>query len=345
MKVLVTGASGFLGRHLMPQLLSLCSAGDVECLVKPAGPDAKPVEMHAEATYRDAGVRLLEGDLSRPLDATPPPAKPDVVFHLAANIDTAAHGPELDVNDLGTSHVLDWLGDRCAGARIVYASSIAVHDRHGLSQGPLSETSPFRPRTDYGRTKYRGEQILQELAPSCGATYTILRLATVYGPDPKPGGLFDTLATCAARSAIAGRLNWPGRTSVIHADDAAALMIALSQRPEAANEIYCVANPDAPTVGELSQLIARTGGYAARPIRVPAVVWRVARRLVCSRAFQSLTPVAQLALWRLSLIVDDGFWCDTSKLQSVWNGPFKPLPEGVADMLAALTELGASVFR
>src|SRR6185436_17853095 len=106
----------------------------------------------------------------------------DLVFHLAANIDTAAPEAELRVNDLGTQHLLSWLGRSIRGGRVVYSSSIAVLDRNGPAEGPLNESSPCVPRTEYGHTKLRGEQILQALAGPQQFSYTILRLATVYGP-------------------------------------------------------------------------------------------------------------------------------------------------------------------
>jgi UDP-glucose 4-epimerase len=315
----------------MLQLLTAYPAGEILCLVKPT---VKPQEAAALEAFRAAGVGLIEADLARPVPHASPDTPVDVIYHLAANIDTAATGAELDVNDLGTEHLLAWLGERARGARIIYTSSVAVHDRRGTSKGqPLNETSPFCPRTEYGTTKLRGEEILQNEAASRGYTYTILRLATVYGPGHKPGGLFDTFARYATHQTIGGRLDWPGRTSIIHADDASALMIELAQRLDASNEVYCVANPQAPTVGELAREIGGATGHPVEPIRVPCWLWAVTRALVCSPVIYALTPrTARLSLWRLSLIVDHGCWFDTSKLQSLGPRKLKTLGEGLAGM-------------
>lgn len=332
MGYLVTGATGFIGRHLMAQLLTLGVAAEVHSLVDPK---ARAREEQVRAAYRTAGVRLIEGDLATGDVQGPPPSRVDVVFHLAANVDTAASGTALDVNDRGTRHLLEWLGERARGARIVYASSVAVHDRRGTSdRRPITETSPFHPRTDYGRTKLRGEQILQTEATSRGYTYTILRLATVYGPDRKPGGLFDRFERYAENGSFAGRLDWPGRTSVLHADEAAALMIAVAQRPEAANEVYCAAHPTAPTVGELARAIGHAMGRPVEPIRPPQWVWRLTRAVACSPVVFKLAPrPLRQSLWRLSLVVDDGFWIDPSKLAAVCPPPQIPLPVGLAGMI------------
>jgi nucleoside-diphosphate-sugar epimerase len=330
--ILVTGATGFIGRRLMQQLLHYHSPTEIACLVKPP---TKPEEQEALARYRSEGVRVIEGDLSRAGVSRESAPAVDVVFHLAANIDTAATGHSLDVNDLGTGYLLDWLGERCRGARIVYTSSIAVHDRRGVSGGrPIDESSPFQSRTEYGTTKLRGEQVLRSQAATRGYTFTILRLATVYGPGAKSGGLIDLFAQYTAAGSLPGRLNWPGRTSVIHVDDVARLMEGLAHRPEAAQETYCAANTDAPTVGQLAREIGRLTGHPVRPIDLPRWVWSVARRVACSPTLYRLTPARlRLQVWRLSLIVDDGFWFDTGRLQRVWTDAPIDLAEGLSGAL------------
>jgi UDP-glucose 4-epimerase len=328
MKCLVTGGTGFIGRHLMSHLLSVCLAGDIVCVVEP---DLKDRDEATVSAFRQAGVHVERADLTRPIDG-PPPGPFDVVFHLAANTDTAASPAELSVNDLGTKHLTDWLGAAARGTRIVYSSSIAVNDRHGLSHGrPIDEASPCVPRTPYGETKLRGEENLRADAERYGYTYTILRLPTVYGPGVKNDGLFDTFATYAERQALVGRLNWPGRTSVIHVDDAADLMIGLAAEPAAANETFCVASPESPTVAELAWTIAGGVGQPLRRVQIPNWVWRFTRAVACNPVVYKLTPeFARQRLWRLSLIVDDGFWFDTSKLQKFSSRTPRRLAEGLA---------------
>ncbi len=207
----------------MAQLFALGLSADIDCLVESR---MKAREQMALATYLTAGVRTIEGDLATGEVNGLPPSHVDVVFHLAANIDTAATGAQLDVNHRGTEHLLEWLGDCSRGACIVYTSSVAVHDRRGTSHvGPSPKRAHSTPGRNTAGRNCGAEQILEAEAAARGYTYTILRLATVYGRDPKPGGLFDTFARYSADRSLAGRLDWPGRTSIIHADDAAALMI------------------------------------------------------------------------------------------------------------------------
>jgi nucleoside-diphosphate-sugar epimerase len=332
MTVLVTGASGFIGRRLVRRLIETHGARAVVCVVKPA---ATPLEAEALEFFRAQGVRLVHGDLTnQPVCDTPPPPF-DCAFHLAANIDTDAPARELLVNHVGTRHLLDWLAPVSRGARIVYASSVAVHDRDRAPTGPISEDSPFTPRTLYGETKLRGEQILRERADADGYSWTILRLPTVYGPGQKPGGLFDKMIELGSTGGLLGRIDWPGRTSIIHVDDVAAAMVALAARPEAAGEIYCVASDESHTVGEIARIVRGALGRAVRPVRIPSPVLGMARAIVWNRAIAAAVPgFARLAFWRLSLIVSDGFWFDTTKFRRVYRDPIRGLERGLDDIIA-----------
>ncbi|HKB10944.1 MAG TPA: NAD-dependent epimerase/dehydratase family protein [Vicinamibacterales bacterium] len=331
MTSLVTGATGFIGRRLVRRLIEVEGPEAVVCLVKPA---AHALEAEALDAFRARGLRLLDGDLrNRPVCADPPP-RVDRVFHLAANIDTDAAEPDLLVNHEGTRNLLEWLQPVSNGVRIVYASSVAVHDRDSEPRGPIDEHSPLVPRTAYGKTKLLGEQVLRERAAAGGYAWTILRLPTVYGPGQKAGGLFDTMLELASNGGLLGRIDWPGRTSIIHVDDVAAAMIELSTLPDAAGEIFCVASDESLTVGELARGIGHAIGRPIRPVPIPRALLGAARAVVWNRTAPALLPrSAQLPFWRLSLIVSDGFWFDTTKFRRVYEGPLRNLDRGLEDVV------------
>jgi len=330
MRALVTGATGFIGRRLVRQLVAQYGADAVACLVKPP---VTPLEAEALETFRGQGLTLIEGDLmARPVTAQAPPAV-DVVFHLAANIDTDARLEALRVNHEGTDRLLDWLSVVSRGTRIVYASSVAVHDRVAVPQGPIVETSPLTPRTGYGRTKLLGEEILAKRALHDGYSWTVVRLPTVYGPGQKPDGLFDQLIKGAEGGSLLGRVDWPGRTSIVHVDDVATAMIELAGRPEAAGEVFCIASDESLTVGELARGIGARVGHPVRPIAIPGPLLATARWIVWNRAIAAMVPATgRLAFWRLSLIISDGFWFDTTKFRRVYTKPMKDLGEGLASL-------------
>jgi nucleoside-diphosphate-sugar epimerase len=327
MRILVTGATGFIGRRLMAQLLERFGAASITCVVHASN---KPGEAEAVESFRRAGVTLLPGDLTKaPIAATPPPLV-DVVFHLAANIDTDTPEEEHRVNDSGTANLLAWLRPTLRGCRIVYTSSIAVLDRHGVADGPLKEDSPSTPRTAYGVTKMRGEEILRHAAASDGFSWTILRLPTVYGPGEKAGGLFDLLITGARTGGLISRVNWPGRSSVIYVDDAAAILIDLAVKATAANEVYCISSGEDLTLPDIAREAGLLVSRPVKPLQLPMAFWRVLRSVAWSPLVRSLVPRrAYVTYWRLTLVVDDGFWFDARKFLSQNTLPLVGIREGL----------------
>lgn len=329
-RFLVTGGTGFIGRRLVRRLLADHGAQAIVCLVKAP---VTAAEREAVERFRSSGVRLIAGDLLNEPVAIEPPPRVEVVFHLAANIATDAPEAELRVNDQGTRRLLDWISPVSRGTRIVYVSSVAVHDRQSEPKGPICETSPLTPRTAYGRTKLEGEHILRRRADADGCSWTVLRLPTVYGPGQKQDGLFDQLAKKSATGSLLARIDWPGRTSIIHVDDVVSVMIDLASRPDAAGEVFCVASDESLSVGELARRIGAFGGHPIRPLAVPNPLLSAARRLVWSPGVQRAMPeFASLAFWRLSLMISDGFWFDTAKFRAVYDKPLKTIEEGLRDL-------------
>jgi nucleoside-diphosphate-sugar epimerase len=328
MTVFVTGGSGFIGRRLMPQLIARFGASSITLL---AHTSSKPHESEAIESFRRAGVTIVTGDLTAtPITSAAPPRHVDLVFHLGANIDTDTPELEHRVNDQGTANLLAWLGESVRGGRIVYTSSIAVHDRNGLADGPLNEDSPFTPRTAYGVTKLQGEHVIRDAAQRQGFTWTITRLPTVYGPGGKSGGMFDLLITGARTGGLISRINWPGRTSIVFVDDVGAILIDLALRPSAADQIYCVGSGEDLTLTDISREAGAIAGRLPTPVRLPAFVWAIVRRVAWNPIVKALVPRrAHVAYWRLTLVVDDGFWYDAGKFLRQNSLPLVRLPEGL----------------
>jgi nucleoside-diphosphate-sugar epimerase len=335
---LVTGGTGFIGSRLVCGLVERHGASAVTCLV--LSPSVTDHERAAVANLRAMGVRVIEGDLERPDVSSEPAPRVDVVFHLAANIDTALDDDELAVNDRGTANLLDWIRPVSAGTRVIYTSSVAVLDRDDRADGPLTEASPCTPRTPYGRSKLRGEEILQARAAFDRYTYTIARLTTIYGPGAKPGGLFDELFHLNARGNLLGRIDWPGRCSVMHVEDTASMLMVLAANQAAANQIYCAGNAYAPTVGELARRIGEVSGHRHSTYRPPRWFWNAIRTLTWNPLVRHVgMAVAPVLFWRFTLIVDDGFWVDPSKMQSVFHEMPVDLDAGLHEMLTRFTDL------
>jgi nucleoside-diphosphate-sugar epimerase len=320
MRALVTGGTGYLGSFLVRQWAQQYGPDAVVCLVPAQG---SPAEIATQQTFADLGIRCLEGDLCRRPVAEDLSGPWDVVFHLAAATDTSLSERQLaPVNVEGTANLLGSLNGRLRGKRIVFTSTSAAVDRGSRPRGPLTEASPCRPRTAYGRTKLAAERIVQEWCASEQADYTIVRLTTLYGPGVR-SGLIPVLADGLRQGRLAARLDWPGRVSLLFIEDAVRFLLFLAGCPEAANEIFFLTSGQAVRVGELVRRIAEWIEAPAGPITLPAWCWQLSRRLAWMPGVTKLVP------WRLLHILDDGLLCDNAKVRRLYSSASVGIEEGL----------------
>jgi len=186
-RVLVTGASGFVGSSTCTELVR--RGHDVAALVR--RPGSQPPDTTAVAGD------LLDGDR---LVAAVSEASPECVVHLAAEIATQRDADRItEVNVNGTKRLLD--ACELGGVRrVVFASSVVTGDGHGRV---LEETAELPVETAYGASKQAGEQLLA----TASLEGVVVRPSHIYGP----GGWFAT--------EIVARLRGPGRFAVIGRGD------------------------------------------------------------------------------------------------------------------------------
>ncbi len=193
-RTLVTGGAGFIGSHLVDALLA-------------RGDEVSVVDHLQRHTDVAEGARVFRSDVSdvgAMVDAFRE-AKPEVVFHLAAQIDVrwSVSDPSKDahVNIGGTAAVLEAARD--AGVRrVVLASTAAVYGDPSVV--PTREDAPLRPLSPYGAGKAAAETYLELFSRLHGISTVSLRMANVYGPRENPHGEAGVIAIfCGA--AASGR--------------------------------------------------------------------------------------------------------------------------------------------
>jgi UDP-glucose 4-epimerase len=181
LRVLVTGGAGFIGSHIVDRLLA---QGHTVCVV-----DNLSTGLAANVPRAVAFKRLDICD-ARLLDDAVQSFKPEVVFHLAAQMDVrrSVLEPDFDarVNVLGALNVLrSAVG---AGARrLVYASTGgAVYGNP--SKLPVTESQPPEPVSEYGASKLAFEHYLSVYSNRGQIEYAALRYPNVFGPRQRPDG-------------------------------------------------------------------------------------------------------------------------------------------------------------
>ena len=253
MRALVTGASGFIGGRLCALLVA--EGHEVAALVR--RPGSEP-----------AGTRPAVADLGDgpALAGAVGEERPDVVFHLAAEIATARDEQRLRaVNVDGTRRLVE----ACRGAGgplLVFASTVVTGDAGGRL---LTEDEPLPVQTPYGRSKQDGERIVLE----SGLPAVVLRPSHVYGP----GGWFA--------EEIVGRIRAPGRLAVVgrgrnlwdvvHVDDVCSALLAAASQPAARGEIFHCADDEPIAYRDFMALTARALGVG-RPRSIPVPIARLA---------------------------------------------------------------------
>jgi nucleoside-diphosphate-sugar epimerase len=253
----VTGATGFVGAHLVD---ALRRRGDtVACLVR------DPAKLRALA-WTD--VRFVAGDLDSPQALREGCAGADVVYHVAGRISARNLGEFLAVNRDGTARVLEAAGREAR--RFVYVSSLAVGGPTVPGQ-PIDERRPPAPVTDYGHSKLAAEKLVR----SAALPWTIVRPPVVYGERDR-----ETLRIFRLARAGLGAVIGDGsqELSVIYAPDLAAALIAAATASAAAGHVYYAAHPAVTTSWGLVEAVGRAVGTRPRKLPIP-------------------DPLARLALW------------------------------------------------
>jgi nucleoside-diphosphate-sugar epimerase len=261
--IAITGATGFIGSHLLDRL----AGSAVACLARTPSP-----------ALARSGCRVVRGAIheAAALDALVSGA--DVVFHLAGSIAARSEAEFLAVNRDGTAAVAE--ACRRAGvSRLVYVSTLAVTGPAARGR-PVDEASIPRPLTAYGRSKRAGEDAVR----ASGVAFTIVRPPIVYGPrDRQTLRLFRI-----ARGRVAPLLgDGLQELSLVHVTDLVDALVAAAASPNAVGRVYHAAHPEVVTQRALLEEIARAVGARPRLVPLPVAVVRAA--LVMSGVFTRIT--------------------------------------------------------
>jgi len=278
MRILLTGAAGFIGSHLAERL---CARGDeVIGFDNFDGFYAREVkERNLSSLRKMSSFSLVEGDLTVPGDlerAFTAAGKVDQVVHLAAlaGVRPSISQPDryADVNVTGTMRLFTQARIRGI-SKIVFASSSSVYGQHNKVPFKESDRCDY-PMSPYAATKRAGELLARAEHHVHGSSVTCLRFFTVFGPRQRP----DLAIHKFTRAIATGKkitLYGDGSTSrdytwisdVIEGVEAAIDQMAAQDR--ARFRIYNLGGAQTTKLAELVELIARALGKAPEIERKP----------------------------------------------------------------------------
>jgi NADH dehydrogenase len=296
-RVLVTGASGFIGSHLLPRLVS-------------RGHLVRAMWRGREGPGRRSapGVDWLEADVTRSSSLDAAVAECDVVVHLAG-CSTPPEGGSLEqVNAVGTRHVLA-AAQEAGVERVIYVSALGASPAAG----------------EYFRSRFQAEDAVM----SSSLDHVILRPSVVYGPDDH----FVTSIVSILRALPVFPMLGDGtfRLQPLAVEDMVDALTQSVERPDVTGELYELAGPDRLSFTRIVRIVGEIAG-CARPV-VPLSDRFAARAVWLARRAGFLTPFSSEQLdvlrWGSALSGSD------NPLRTVFL--VKPLPfrDALADYLGS----------
>jgi nucleoside-diphosphate-sugar epimerase len=257
MKVLVTGAVGFLGGHLVDMLVE--RGDEVQAMVRPIEDAAR---LHSLP-----GVEVVYGDITSADSLKRAVQGVRRVYHTAAR--TGPWGPEeayWQTNVRGLASLVHVAMD--AGVeRIVHTSSITVYGHH--LHGIVTEDDPYHAEDNpYSRTKIAGEKLIANLVQNDGAPVVIVRPGWIYGPrDNASFGRFVALVESGKGFLIGSGKNI---VPVVYVRDVAQGMIKAGDADNAAiGQAYTIANDQRVTQADYMNAIADCLGVSHLSLHLP----------------------------------------------------------------------------
>jgi UDP-glucose 4-epimerase len=289
-RAIVTGGAGFIGSHVADALLA-------------RGDEVTVVDNLSNGKRENVpdGARLVEADIRAGVDAIFGETRPEVCFHLAAQVDVrvSVDRPLHDagVNVLGTIAVLE--AARGTDTQLVFSSTGGAI--YGECDGPAPEDSERRPLAPYGVSKLAGEEYLAAYNRLYGARHVSLRYANVYGPRQDPHGEAGVVAIFFGKLAggEAPRIfgNGSQTRDYVYAGDVAQATLAAAGQD---GGVFNVGTGIETSVVELYELCRRVAGSSVDAEEAPARLGELQRSVLDpSRAQRELG-------WRAETSLEDG---------------------------------------
>jgi UDP-glucuronate 4-epimerase len=272
MKIVITGAAGFIGSHLAERLrgdgcdvVGIDSFSDYYDVGLKERNTAELVQQGIKVVHADLAASVDEGVIREVL------REAEVVVHLAAQPGISAVTPFDDYlrnNIIATERLLM----ACEGAsNLNLFLNVATSSVYGFHATDSEDVAP-RPASWYGATKLGAESLVMARFRGAGFPATSFRLFSVYGPRERPDKVFPILT-----KALLNDTDFPlfdgsehhRRSFTFVSDIVDGLVAAISQRDRVVGEIFNIGADTSITTGEAISIVEQIVGRAARIKRLP----------------------------------------------------------------------------
>lgn len=259
--VLVTGGAGFIGSHLVDELIN--RGYFVRVFDNLSSGSLKNIQQHIGKRSFD----FFKGDLKNISDVSKALKDIDVVFHLAANpevrLSTAFPEIHFRENIVATFNLLEAVRRNGGVEALVFASSSTVYGDPQVI--PTPETHEIRPISVYGASKAACESLICSYAHLYGFKSVSLRYANIVGPRLNHGVIYDFIMKLKKNPHVLEVLgDGAQRKSYLYVRDAVDATLHVYERMNKAYEVYNVGNDDWITVREIAEIVAETMGLSPR---------------------------------------------------------------------------------
>lgn len=257
--VLVTGAAGFIGSHVVERLVA--DGHRVRAFVRYNGRDDRG-HLDRVSTEVKASTEVLRGDLKDPEAVRKAVAGCDWVLHLGALIAIPySYENTLDVvqtNMLGTAHVLDACRASDRLERLVLTSTSEVY---GTAQyTPIDESHPLQGQSPYAATKIGADALGLSYHRSFGLPVAILRPFNTFGPRQSARAIIPTIISQALAGSRLRLGSLDPRRDLTYVKDTAAGFAAIAACDAAIGQVVNIGRGSDVSIGDLVRLIGERLG-------------------------------------------------------------------------------------
>jgi nucleoside-diphosphate-sugar epimerase len=255
--VLVTGATGFTGVHLVK---ALCAAGaSVRAIVR-ASSD--------RSTLQDLPINWVIGDVFDEATVKQACAGVNVIFHVAAAYREAKISDDVywNVHVKSTQLLAQYAQQQTGFKRFVHISTVGVHGH--IKSPPADEECEFSPGDQYQITKVEAEKWINQFSKEHDLPITIIRPAAIYGPGDRRLLKVFKLAKLPLIPVLG--YGCKGLYHLIHVTDLVNFMIVAASHTQTLGQVYICANESPISIKDIIDMISRRLGRTPRFIRLPA---------------------------------------------------------------------------